>query len=325
MTLVSKLKKVLKRKEVAALVASVCLMAYSSGANAFTCRDASGNTVSSESGGKSLNIYVNLTPEVQKGTVLVVDMSQSLGCRNDSISIYPPPRRNDNVSLLSGSAYAGLLNNFKGTLDYYNTLYDFPLTTRTKNYNNQSGDFEPWRARLLLTPISTASGVLINKGSLIARLSMRQEGTNIPDGSNFKYAEFIWNIYANNTVVVPTGGCDVSSRNVTVTLPDYPGTAAVPLTVHCGKNQQLAYYLTGTTADTASTIFTNTSSSNPATGVGVQLSNRNGIVATNRNVSLGVVGTSPVSLGLTASYARTTGQVVAGNVQSIIGVTFVYE
>ncbi|MDH2279394.1 fimbrial protein, partial [Serratia marcescens] len=61
------------------------------------------------------------------------------------------------------------------------------------------------------------------------------------------------------------------------------------------------------------------------TGVGVQLSNRNGIVATNRNVSLGVVGTSPVSLGLTASYARTTGQVVAGNVQSIIGVTFVYE
>lgn len=112
---------------------------------------------------------------------------------------------------------------------------------------------------------------------------------------------------------------------MTVTLPDYPGTVAVPLTVHCAQNPQLAYYLTGTTADTASTIFTNTSSSNPATGVGVQLSNRNGIVATNKNVSLGTVGKSPQSLGLTASYARTTGQVVAGNVQSIIGVTFVYE
>ncbi|HBQ2948519.1 TPA: type 1 fimbrial protein [Klebsiella pneumoniae] len=42
-------------------------------------------------------------------------------------------------------------------------------------------------------------------------------------------------------------------------------------------------------------------------------------------VSLGTVGTSPVNLGLTATYARTTGQVTAGNVQSIIGITFVYQ
>ncbi|HFR1153832.1 TPA: hypothetical protein ACHURF_003721, partial [Shigella flexneri] len=39
----------------------------------------------------------------------------------------------------------------------------------------------------------------------------------------------------------------------------------------------------------------------------------------------GSVGTSAVSLGLTANYARTGGQVTAGNVQSIIGVTFVYQ
>lgn len=136
---------------------------------------------------------------------------------------------------------------------------------------------------------------------------------------------FIWNIYANNNVIIPTGGCDVSARNVTVTLPDYPGTVAVPLLVHCSQKQQLGYYLSGTTENTENTIFTNTSSSNPATGVGVQLSNRSGVIATNKNISLGTVGTSPTSLGLTASYARTTGQVVAGNVQSIIGVTFVYE
>ncbi|SQA97216.1 Uncharacterised protein [Cedecea neteri] len=42
-------------------------------------------------------------------------------------------------------------------------------------------------------------------------------------------------------------------------------------------------------------------------------------------VSLGTVGSTPVDLGLTATYARTTGQVTAGNVQSIIGVTFVYQ
>ncbi|HEJ7038656.1 TPA: fimbrial protein [Serratia liquefaciens] len=320
MTLVSKLKTALKKKEVAVIVASVCLMAYSSGANAFECRDSRGTTINSTVGSGSLDVYANLTPNVQAGQVLVVDLSQSIFCKNDS-----PSARNDLVSLLAGSSYGGVLQNFTGTLTYYGSSYSFPTTSQTKEVNNTSGSYIPWNAQLNLTPVSTASGILVNRGSLIARLVMRQVGSDIYGGGNVHTATFTWNVYADNNVVVPTGGCDVSSRNVTVTLPDYPGTAAVPLTVHCGQNQQLAYYLTGTTADTASTIFTNTSSSNPATGVGVQLSNRNGVVATNKNVSLGTVGTSPISLGLTASYARTTGQVVAGNIQSIIGMTFVYE
>ncbi|MBH2866202.1 hypothetical protein I5L33_24680 [Serratia marcescens] len=64
MTLVSKLNKVLKKKEVAALVASVCLMAYSSGANAFACKDATGNVINSSSGGGAgtFTVYANLTP-----------------------------------------------------------------------------------------------------------------------------------------------------------------------------------------------------------------------------------------------------------------------
>lgn len=57
----------------------------------------------------------------------------------------------------------------------------------------------------------------------------------------------------------------------------------------------------------------------------MQLSNPNGVIATNNNISMGSVGVSPVELGMTASYARTSGQVVAGNVQSVIGVTFVYQ
>lgn len=313
MTLVSKLKKVLKKKEVAALVASVCLMAYSSGANAFTCQTASG--VSIPSGGGSANVYLNLTPSIGVGQNLVIDLSNQIYCRDDLPESYI-----DYVSLPSGSAYGGALTNFNGSIIYDRTTYPFPTTRETKKLTYKSRTMTPWPTKLYLTPIGSAgSGVLIQGGSLIAKLNMHQ--TNNYNDS-FSY---IWNIYALNSVIVPTGGCDVSSHNVTVTLPDYPGTAAVPLTVHCAENQQLAYYLTGTTADTASTIFTNTSSSNPATGIGVQLSNRNGIVATNKNVSLGTVGTSPVSLGLTASYARTTGQLVAGNVQSIIGVTFVYQ
>ncbi|MBL0881076.1 fimbrial protein [Serratia ureilytica] len=313
MTLVSKLKKVLKKKEVGTLVASVCLMAFSSGANAFVCRTAAGANIPRY--GSTADVYVKLTPSVGVGQNLIVDLSREVSCRNEVPETYT-----DYVSIKKGAAYGGVLKNFKGSIYYSGSTYPFPTENETKQFTLKASNLAPWPAKLYLTAIGAAgSGVAIKSGSLIARIYMRQS-------NNFgRSHSYIWNIYSLNSVVVPTGGCDVSSRNVTVTLPNYPGTAAVPLTVHCGQNQKLAYYLTGTTADTASTIFTNTSSSNPATGVGVQLSNRNGIIATNKNVSLGTVGTSPVSLGLTASYARTTGQVVAGKVQSIIGVTFVYE
>lgn len=69
---------------------------------------------------------------------------------------------------------------------------------------------------LYLTPVSSAGGVAIKAGSLIAVLILRQ--TNNYNSDDF---QFVWNIYANNDVVVPTGGCDVSARDVTVTLPDY--------------------------------------------------------------------------------------------------------
>jgi len=313
MEFVSKFTRVLKNKSIAAIVSSCVLMAYSSNASAFACRTAAGAEI--PIGGGSANVYVDLTPSVGVGQNLVVDLSTQISCRNDY-----PNTHTDMVSLEQGSAYGGALENFKGSINYDGSTYPFPTNTKTKDVIYKSKSQVPWPTRLYLTAIGSAgSGVAIQANSLVAILRMRQ--TN-----NFNEVNtYIWNIYARNAVVVPTGGCDVSARNVTVNLPDYPGTVPVPLTVHCGKNQQLSYYLTGTTADSANSVFANTSSANPATGVGVQLSNLRGIIPTNRNASLGTVGTSPVSLGLTASYGRTTGQVVAGNVQSIIGVTFVYD
>lgn len=162
--------------------------------------------------------------------------------------------------------------------------------------------------------------MVITAGQIFASLSLQKENTSTGGVSQ----TITWNLKALNTVTVPTGGCDVSARNVTVSLPNYPGTVSVPLTVSCGSSKSLDYYLTGTTTDTAASIFTNTSTDSPAEGVGIQLSNTSGILSTNKNISLGTVGTSAVSLGLTASYARTSGQVTAGNVKSIIGITFVY-
>lgn len=186
-------------------------------------------------------------------------------------------------------------------------------------YSITHKDYRGLPLRMYLTATGTASGVVINAGELIARLNMHKVAS---DGNP---RDFTWNIYANNNVVVPTGGCDVSTRDVIVTLPDYPGTMAVPVTIHCAQNQNIAYYLTGTTADTSNSIFRNTASASPAQGIGVQMVRNGTVIPANRNVSLGKVGTSSVNLGLTATYARTSGKVTAGNVQSIIGVTFVYE
>lgn len=315
MTLFSKLNITLRKKGGILLLASVYLMAYSSEANAFTCKvSATGQTVSSG----TANVYVNLTPSIGVGQNLIVDLSSKIECKNDSTS---SDIDTDYIKLTNGSAYGGALDNFRGTVYWNNQTYAMPLNTNTGDIVINKTHYQGLPFKLYLTALGAAGGTAVKSGELIAVMRMYKIATF---GGGYP-RNFTWNIYADNNVIIPTGGCDVSSRNVTVTLPDYPGTAAVPLTVHCGQNQQLAYYLTGTTADMASTIFTNTSSSNPATGIGVTLSNHNGPIATHKNISLGTVGTSPVSLGLSASYARTNGQVVAGNVQSIIGVTFLYE
>ncbi|HCD7552104.1 TPA: fimbrial protein [Citrobacter farmeri] len=300
-------------KKVVFLLTTLLLMGWSINAWSFACKTAGGATI--PIGGGSANVYVDLAPAVNVGQNLVVDLSTQIFCHNDY-----PDSMTDYVTLQQGSAYGGVLSSFSGTVKYNGSSYPFPTTSETARMIYDSKIDKPWPTVLYLTPISSAGGVAITSGTLIAKLILRQ--TNSKDSDDF---QFVWNIYANNNVVIPTGGCDVSARDVTVTLPDYPGSMPIPLTVYCAQSQRLAYYLSGTTADSASSIFTNTASSSPALGVGVQLTRNGSIVPTNSTVSLGTVSTSAVSLGLTANYARTSGQVTAGNVQSIIGVTFVYQ
>ncbi|WP_029988041.1 MULTISPECIES: fimbrial protein [unclassified Serratia (in: enterobacteria)] len=307
------------RRVMTLLLPLVLLSGYSLNSEAFTCYDSTGNTLSSIAGTATANVYVNLQPSVAVGQNLVVDLSHSIFCKNDT-----PTIRNDVVNMLRGSAYGGVLKSFNGSLKYYGMSYPFPLNSATAVQNFNSGAYIGWNTQLYLTPISAAGGVVLNRGSLFASLIMYQVGSDIIGGGNIHTATFTWNLYANNDVIVPTGGCDISSRDVAVTLPEYPGTVSIPLTVSCAQNQNLAYYLTGPTTDAASTIFSNTASAPVAQGIGIQLTNRNGVIATNRNVALGIVGRSSVSLGLTANYARTTGQVVAGNVKAVVGVTFLY-
>lgn len=284
---------------------------YSIAAQAFTCQ-ANGSTIS---GSGSITVPVNLTPSVGANENLVVNLANSISCKNDA-----PKQYTDPIRVGTASAYSGALTNFTGSLSYHSTSYDFPLSSPTAWVPTPNANYVAWPTVLYLTPTGAASGVVITAGQIFASLSLQKENTSTGGVSQ----TIIWNLKALNTVTVPTGGCDVSARNVTVSLPNYPGTVSVPLTVSCGSSKSLDYYLTGTTTDTAASIFTNTSTDSPAEGVGIQLSNTSGILSTNKNISLGTVGTSAVSLGLTASYARTSGQVTAGNVKSIIGITFVY-
>lgn len=299
----------------------LCVIFYSKETYAFKCVDAANNVLNSTTGGGVADLYVNLIPQIQPGQNLVVDISSSILCENTA-----PVTRDDYVTLMSGSTYAGALTNFKGSVEYYGQSYSFPLQQPTAERKFANAGQEPWHVKLYLTPVSVASGVLIKRGDKIATLVLFQRGANKGTANdNEATATFTWNVMANHDVTILTGGCTIAANNVTVNLPDYPGTANVPVKINCAKSQSLKFFLSGTTADTASTIFVNRASASPAQGVGVQLKRNNVVIPTNSDVSLGMVGTVNVDLGLVATYARTTGQVTAGNVQSIIDLTFEYQ
>lgn len=180
----------------------------------------------------------------------------------------------------------------------------------------------PLPLKLYITPVGAAGGVVIKAGEVIARIHMYKIAT-LGSGNP---RNFTWNIISNNNVVMPTGGCTVDSRNVTVDLPDFPGSAEIPLGVYCSSEQKLSFYLSGATTDSARQVFANTApDATKASGVGVSLMRNGKILATGENVSLGTVNKSKVPLGLSATYGQTGNKVSAGTVQSVIGVTFIYE
>lgn len=293
---------------------SVLLLVAPGTGYAFSCKvNATGEVATN----LEVDIYVDLTPSIGTKQNLLVDLSQQISCKNDSeTSIIDT----DYVKLVSGSMYSGAMENFEGTVHWNKRDYSMPITGETRDYEVKSTSYTPLPLSMSLKPIGAAGGALIQSGEKIATLYMYKISTYY--GGNPR--TFIWNIYANNRVVVPTGGCDVSARDVTATLPDYPGSVQIKASVHCAKAHRLEYYLTGTTVDSAATIFANTASDSPAQGIGVQLLKNRKALATNQMVSLGRVGTSPVDLGLSATYATTGERLTAGPVQSVIGVTFVY-
>ncbi len=75
----------------------------------------------------------------------------------------------------------------------------------------------PLPLKLYITPVGAAGGVVIKAGEVIARIHMYKIAT-LGSGNP---RNFTWNIISNNSVVMPTGGCTVDSRNVNVNLPTF--------------------------------------------------------------------------------------------------------
>ena len=96
-------------KKIIALFTALLLMGWSLDVAAFTCKVAdTGQTMTSG----AANVYVNLTPSIGVGQNLVVDLSSSIVCKNDSSggSII------DYINLTSGSAFGGALEAFTGSI-----------------------------------------------------------------------------------------------------------------------------------------------------------------------------------------------------------------
>lgn len=103
--------------------------------------------------------------------------------------------------------------------------YPFPLTTNTNVLDIGDKTPMPLPLKLYNTPVGAAGGVVIKAGEVIARIHMYKIAT-LGSGNP---RNFTWNIISNNNVVMPTGGCTVDSRNVTVDLRTFLEAQKYPL------------------------------------------------------------------------------------------------
>ncbi|WP_072009589.1 fimbrial protein [Raoultella planticola] len=294
------------------------LLVFSSESQALVCRD---NRTGDTFGPGTMDIFVRLPAKIEDSTfVQVIDLSQYISCANEDDT----QQSADFVNLRRDSGFVPPLSEkVRGRADFYTWIgQPLPLRQDTTNLRIwQYGVWVPIPAKFYFHIKGGESGEIIKGGSLVAKLIMHKEST-IP-GAEFTWD---WNIYSLNPVHVDNV-CNVSSPHSDVTLPPYPGgPVAIPLSISCRSPKHVRYSLSGTTVDNGK-IFMNTASATPASGVGIQISDRSGPLVAGNKVDLGrTSNTLPVELGLKASYATINGEKLgAGKVQSIINVTFEYD
>lgn len=248
------------------------IMAYSQPSFALLCRN---NQTGQVFNSGDTSFRVNVSPVVQYDkSISVLDLSQLVSCQNEDST----GQNYDYLKILKGSGFSPALDTKTyGRLDFTSrpTGYarqlplQFDLQVTEAFY--QYGVWKPFPAKLYLYPEPGVFGKVINNGDLLATLYVNKFSTK---GQEAGERNFTWRFYATNDVYIQTGTCRVSSNNVKVDLPSYPGgPVTVPLTVRCDQTQSVSYTLSGSVTGSGNTVFANTATSG-AGGVGVQLSDR---------------------------------------------------
>ncbi|HHW0613616.1 TPA: S-fimbrial adhesin minor pilin SfaH, partial [Escherichia coli] len=264
------------------------IMAYSQPSFALLCRN---NQTGQVFNSGDTSFRVNVSPVVQYDkSISVLDLSQLVSCQNEDST----GQNYDYLKILKGSGFSPALDTKTyGRLDFTSrpTGYarqlplQFDLQVTEAFY--QYGVWKPFPAKLYLYPEPGVFGKVINNGDLLATLYVNKFSTK---GQEAGERNFTWRFYATNDVYIQTGTCRVSSNNVKVDLPSYPGgPVTVPLTVRCDQTQSVSYTLSGSVTGSGNTVFANTATSG-AGGVGVQLSDNAGPVPAGQPRSLGQVG-----------------------------------
>ncbi|HBC5440259.1 TPA: S-fimbrial adhesin minor pilin SfaH, partial [Escherichia coli] len=252
------------------------IMAYSQPSFALLCRN---NQTGQVFNSGDTSFRVNVSPVVQYDkSISVLDLSQLVSCQNEDST----GQNYDYLKILKGSGFSPSLDTKTyGRLDFTSrpTGYarqlplQFDLQVTEAFY--QYGVWKPFPAKLYLYPEPGVFGKVINNGDLLATLYVNKFSTK---GQEAGERNFTWRFYATNDVYIQTGTCRVSSNNVKVDLPSYPGgPVTVPLTVRCDQTQSVSYTLSGSVTGSGNTVFANTATSG-AGGVGVQLSDNAGPV-----------------------------------------------
>ncbi|WP_272469885.1 fimbrial protein, partial [Escherichia coli] len=184
---------------------------------AFSCNVDGGSSI----GAGTTSVYVNLDPVIQPGQNLVVDLSQHISCWNDYGGWYDT----DHINLVQGSAFAGSLQSYKGSLYWNNVTYPFPLTTNTNVLDIGDKTPMPLPLKLYITPVGVAGGVVIKAGEVIARIHMYKIAT-LGSGNP---RNFTWNIISNNSVVMPTGFAPIFPDTCYHLIHYWPAAADIPV------------------------------------------------------------------------------------------------
>lgn len=267
----------------------------------------------------SYDVYVDLPTQIvgDRQTFTLVNIGDVLQCINEDTT----GKIADYIKVLRGSTVTPKLQQYAISgldFDRWKAL-NFPLLQDTFYYAVYKPNiWQPIPARLFATLSVPYVGVFIRQGDVVGVLKFLKESSH---GGASRNREFELRFIASNDLIIQ-GVCEAQPY-VNVVLPDFPGSAPLPPFISCKSATLVRYKLDGATTTSDGSIFSNIASTSPATGVGIQFIDENGIPIEAGYGKQKTVDTTKSNMGLTARYAQIPGDnITSGKVQSLVTVTY---